>query len=257
MADNNSEVGNFLKELAGEQPESILDKPLDLGTPADEEAEKPAPVKRYELDEDGYPKNRSGRRMRAQDEERANEIQQLNERVKQLSEVDRFKQEVGDDHLKKVEAIFGTDTPEKLAATNLLKEALQGMTERAKAETLREIGQEREVETKAQREADNEVDEMLDNVESDHGLDMSDDNVRSGFITLMEKMSPKYSDGNIKEFADPDAVAEAYMALQKSGGSSRARELASRGMTRSGESQPSNLQQNAIERYMKENGLEW
>lgn len=256
MADNNSEVGNFLKELAGEQPESILDKPLDLGTPADEEAEKPAPVKRYELDEDGYPKNRLGRRMRSQDEERANEIQQLNERVKQLSEVDRFKQEVGDDHLKKVEAIFGTDTPEKLAATNLLKEALQGMTERAKAETLKEIGQEREVETKAQREADNEVDEFLE-MAADEGLDIDNDNVRSGLITLMERMSKKYDDGNIKEFADNEGVIDAYKELQKRGGSSRARELADRSMTRSGESQPSTLPQNAIERYMKENGLEW
>ena len=254
MAD--SEVGNFLKELAGEQPESILDKPLDLGTPADEEAEKPAPVKRYELDEDGYPKNRLGRRMRSQDEERANEIQQLNERVKQLSEVDRFKQEVGDDHLKKVEAIFGTDTPEKLAATNLLKEALQGMTERAKAETLREIGQEREVETKAQREADNEVDEFLE-MAREEGLNVDDDNVDAGLRTLMGRMSSKYPDGNIKEFADPEAVIETYKELQKRGGSSRARELADRSLTRSGESQPSTLPQNAIERYMKENGLEW
>ena len=259
MAD--SEVGNFLKELAGEQPESILDKPLNLGT--DEEPEKETPVRKVELDEDGYPKNRQGRRKREKDEQRDSEIQQLNERVKVLSESEKFKEEVGDDYKKLLEPIFGTagddgkyDPRRELATKNLIA-AFDMMKESSKKEVLSALESRNAEESNAQREADNEVDEMLDNVESDHGLDMSDNNVRSGFITLMEKMSPKYSDGNIKEFADPDAVAEAYMALQKSGGSSRAKELASRGMTRSGESQPSNLQQDAIERYMKENGLEW
>ena len=76
-------------------------------------------------------------------------------------------------------------------------------------------------------------------------------------VTLMERMSKKYDDGNIKEFADSEAVIETYKELQKRGGSTRARELADRSMTRSGESQPSTLPQNAVERYMKENGLEW
>jgi hypothetical protein len=254
MAD--SEVNQFLKELAGEQPESILDKPLDLGEKTDEEPEKETPAKRVELDEDGYLKNRQGRRKRQEDERLRDEISQLNERVRQLSEVDKFKQEFGDDHLKKVEAIFGTDTPEKLAATNLLKEALQGMTEKAKAEALQEIESRGEVETRAQREADSEVDEFLEMAE-DEGLDVSDDSVRSGLITLMERMSKKYDDGNIKEFADNEAVIETYLALQKRGGSNRAKELADRSMTRSGESQPSTLPQNAIERYMEEHGLAW
>ena len=172
-----------------------------------------------------------------------------------MSEVGKFKEEVGDDELKKVEAIFGTDTPEKLAATNILKEALSGLTEKAKRETLQEIQNREGEDTEAQKEADSEVDDFLDRVEEDYDLDMSDENVRKGYITLMEKMSPKYDDGNIKEFADPDAVAETYLALQKRGGSSKARELASRSMTQSGESQPSQLPQNAIDRFMQENGL--
>jgi len=242
-----NEMSEFLKEL-GVPEESVLDKPL---------TEEPAPEKEDESEsEDKVFKNRFARRKEKEAQRLRDEVTQLTERVKVLSEVGRFKEEVGDDDLKKVEAIFGTDTPEKLAATNILKEALSGMTEKAKQETLREIESREGKQTEAQKEADNEVDDILERVEDDYNLDMSDESVRSGYLTLMEKMSPKYDDGNIKEFADPDAVAETYIALQKRQNSSKAKELASRSMTRSGESQPSKLPQNAIDRFMEENGLQ-
>jgi hypothetical protein len=244
------ELNSFLKDL-GVPDESILDKPLD-GT--DEEPEKETPVRKVELDDDGYARNRQGRRKREADQRMRDEVLQLNERVKVLSEVGKFREEVGDDELRKVEAIFGTDTPEKLAATNILKEALSGLTERAKKETLRELDSRQEEELGAQEEADDEVDEFLD-IAEEEGLDTEDDNTRKGLITLMERMSSKYNDGNIKEFADSEAVIETYKELQKRQGSSKARELASRSMTHSGESQSSKLPQNAIERYMEENGL--
>jgi hypothetical protein len=240
-----SEINEFLKDL-GVPGESLLEKPL---------IEVEAPEEEVSVEDEKRLKNRLMRRKEKEAERLRDEVSQLNEVVKRLSEVDKFKAEAGDDPFKKVEAIFGTDTPEKLAATNLLKEALQGVSQKTKSELQEELNQRSEQETEAQKEADSEVDQMLEQVEDDYGLDMSDDNVRKGYITLMEKMSRKYDDGNIKEFADPDAVAETYLELQKRQTSSKARELASRSMTRSGESQPSKLPQNAIDRFMEENGL--
>lgn len=239
------ELNEFLKDL-GAPEESLLDKPL---IPDESEPEKD----NAEIEE--RKKNRYTRRREAEAQRLRDENLQLNERVKVLSEVSKFKEEVGDDDLKKVEAIFGTDTPEKLAATNILKEALAGMSEKAKNSALKELDSRGEQEIEAQKEADEEVDEMLEQVEDEYGLDMSDDSIRNGFLTLMEKMSSKYDDGNIKEFADHDAVAETYLALQKRQGSTKAKELSSRSLTRSGESQPSKLPQNAIDRFMEENGL--
>ena len=241
-----NETSSFLKDL-GVPQESILDKPLNVDDDTPEKEEESEEEERY--------KNRYTRRKEKEAQRLRDEVLQLTERVKVLSEVGKFKEEVGDDELKKVEAIFGTDTPEKLAATNILKEALSGLTEKAKRETLQEIQNREGEDTEAQKEADSEVDDFLDRVEEDYDLDMSDENVRKGYITLMEKMSPKYDDGNIKEFADPDAVAEAFIALQKRGSSSKAKDLANRSMTRSGESQSSKLPQNAIDRFMQENGL--
>lgn len=241
-----AELDEFLKSIKPE--ESIFDKPLDV-TPETEEPEKDIAA------EEEIKKNRYTRRREAEAQRLRDENLQLNERVKVLSELGKFKEEVGDDPLKKIEAIFGTDTPEKLAATNLLKEAISGMSDRAKAEALQEIDSRGEKETEAQKEADDEVDGFLETAE-DEGLDIEDESTRKGLITLMERMSSKYSDGNVKEFADPEAVIETYKELQKRQSSGKARELASRSMQRSGESQPSKLEQTAIERYMSENGLQ-
>jgi len=235
-----SELTDFLKEAGGE---SILNKPLVT----DEAPEKETP-------DEEIKKNRYTRRREAEAQRLRDENIQLNERVKVLSEVGKFREEVGDDPLKKIEAIFGTDTPEKLAATNLLKEAISGMSDRAKAEALQEIDSRGEQESEAQKEADDEVDEFLETAE-DEGLDIDDDNTRKGLITLMERMSSKYNDGNVKEFADPEAVIETYKELQKRQGSSKAKDLASRSMTRGGESQPSQLEQSSVERFMAEHGL--
>jgi len=246
-----SELENFLSDVS--KPESLLDKPLEVTAP------EPEKVEDSEAEKEAKFKNRAYRRLEKKYQEEREAGIAMAERIKVLSEVDKFKADVGEDHLKKVEAIFGTNTPEKLAATNILKEALMGMSEKAKTDVLKEWESRQGNEAQEQKEADNEVDEILERVEDEYGLDMSDEDVRRGFITLMEKMSPKYDDGNIKEYADADAVAETLLEFQKKGTSdnSRAKELASRGISRSGESQPSKLEQSTVERFMKEQGLEW
>jgi hypothetical protein len=238
-----SELTDFLKEAGKE--ESIFDKPLTVEAP---ESKEEAP------DEEQIKKNRYTRRREAEAQRLRDENLQLNERVKVLSELGKFKEEVGDDPLKKVEAIYGTDTAEKLAATNLLKEALADVKRQAKEETMSALGAKEVEETEAQKEADDEVDGFLEAAD-DEGLDIEDENTRKGLLTLMERMSSKYNDGNVKEFADPEAVIETYKELQKRSGSGRAKDLASRSMTRSGESQPSTLEQSVVERFMAENGL--
>jgi hypothetical protein len=219
-----------------------------VSTESEEEPEK-------ETNEEEGRKNRYTRRREAEAQRLRDENIQLNERVKVLSEVGKFKEEVGDsDAYSKLDAILGNNEPGKLAATNILKEVIKDLTEKNKQELRQELDSRSEQESEAQKEADDEVDSFLDTAE-DEGLDIEDENTRKGLITLMERMSSKYNDGNIKEFADPEAVIETYKELQKRSGSSKARELASRSMTRSGESQPSTLPQNAIDRFMTENGL--
>lgn len=241
-----SEQENFLKSLEGEQ-ESILDRNLEIESP---DGKEPEDVEQTEQ----KLKNRRERRMAAQNQQIREENIALNERVKVLSEVGKFREEVGDDSLKEVEAIFGTDTPEKLQATNILKKALSGMSESAVEKALDKIEQQRSGESQALIQEEKNLDTILDSVEDDYGIDMSNDSNRKGFLTLLERLSPKDKNGDIIEYADADTTAEVYLS-RKERSSGRAKDLASRSMTRSGESQPSKLEASSNEKYLKSLGV--
>jgi hypothetical protein len=241
-----SEVEDFLKDTK-QSDESVLDR--DIATEA-------TPEKVEDKVDDEQSKNRAYRRMESKYQREREAGIAMAERIKVLSEVGKFREDVGDDSLKEVEAIFGTDTAEKLAATNILKKALSGMGEKAKQAALEALDSRQTGETKAQREAEDEIDAGIEEAEDETGLDLSEGSAdRQGFLTLVERLAKKDRDGNIVEYPDFATAAEVYQQRKERPSSSRARELASRSMTRSGESQPSKLEQTAQERYLQENGL--
>lgn len=241
-----SEREEFLKDTDGNKGADVFNKPVtDIIPPVTEKTEE---------EKDELRKNRAMRRLEKRFDESEKMNIALSERVKVLSEVGRFQQEVGEDHLKEVEAIFGTDTPEKLKATEILKKALSGMSEKAKSEAIAELEKRQENESETQKEEDKTVDEIEERITDEYGIDMDDESERRGYFSLMFKLSPKDRDGNVKEYADEDAVAEEYLA-RKERVSNRAKEISSRSMTRSGASEPSQLKNSAEERFLKENGI--
>jgi len=239
-----SEQNSFLADLEGDNQDAFKDRG-SLEIPGKEETDAEIEERRI---------NRKNRRLdqRLRDAEILNA--QLNERVKVLSEVGKFKQEVGDDDLKEIDTIYGTDTPEHIAAGNILKKALRSREENAVQKALERIQAERGDDVKAQQEEDRTVDEIEERVEDEYGIDMSNTSDRSNYFALMERMSPKDKDGNVKEYADPDAVAETFLRL-KERASSRRQELSARSMTRSGQSQPSRIEDDAATRFLRENDL--
>lgn len=244
---NDQTQAEFLKDLDIDQ--KVTDDAAETETAEPEgETKETAEATEQQL------KNRRERRLaeKLQTEREANIA--LNERVKVLSEVGRFREESGGDSLKEVEAIFGVDTPEKLAATNILKKALSGMGESAIEKAVERIEAKRAQEAEESRKQEKALDAILESVEEDHGIDMSVDSERKGFLKLLEKVSHKDDDGNITEWADADSVAELYLS-RRDRSNVRAKELSSRSMTRGGAAQPSKLESDATERFLRENGI--
>ena len=239
-----SEQTEFLKDLDIDQKKDVLDAPLD------------DPEKKEETPEDAEMKlkNRRERRLaeKWQAEREANI--DLNARLQTIKESQVLREEPVAEYLKRVEKIYGNATPEAIEATNLLKEALQGVKDSAKQEALAEVEARAGNESEAVKKEEQTIDDMLDEVEDEYDVDMSDSDTRKGFLTLLEKVSPKDQDGNIIEYADASTVYELY-ELGKQKSSNRAKELASRSMTRSGASQPSKLEDDAAVRFLKENGI--
>jgi len=236
------ETNSFLKDLEGDNQDAFKHLgDLELDKPEQENSEE-------EIEEQR--KNRRERRLEKQlQAERENAIA-LAERVKVLSEVGKFKEEVGDDYIKEVRAIFGDEKPENKAASDILEKTLRKIREDAVKEAEDRFSSRQVSESKAVQDEEKNLDAIMEDVEDEYGIDMSNEAVRRGFLNALEKASPKDKDGDIIEFADPDYVAEKFVERRKS--NVRGKEIASRSMTPSGQSNSSGSLDKSLERQMME-----
>lgn len=172
------------------------------------------------------------------------------------TEAERFISEESD-YLKGVERIYGTDSPEAQIATDLLKKALVGMANDAEERAYQRIMSERDRETQEFTAAQTELDNIVDEIEDEYGVTLTAPQEKA-FFTLLERMSPKDRDGNVREYADPHAVYEVFqekLAKRPSPETNRAKDLSSRSMVNSGTSKESNLDNDVTARFLKEQGI--
>jgi len=248
-----NEQEKFLKDLIPDSEQSekndVLEKPLDVSEEAPEKEESEGEFQ---------PKNRRERRLLIQNQRLREEAIATTARLQGIEEAKGTRENTEEaDYLKLVERIYGNVTPEAREATEILKKALQGVHNSAKAEALKEtvetIERERTNETQEVQKEENNLDEMMDELEETHNANFSDESERKGFLSLLEKVSPKDNDGNIIEYADPETVYELYESRKDK--SSKAKDLAGRSMVRSGMSQPSKIEEDATVRFLKDNGI--
>lgn len=236
----------FLKDIEPDEKDSVLDAPLEEAKEVvEEEAAEDVGLKI---------KNRREKRLAQKYQAERESGIALAARLQAITESQKLASDVEADYLKKVERIYGTDSPEAKTATDLLKEALTSLKDSAKKEALEEIESRRTSESQAVKQEEQKLDEILESLEDEHGIDLTEGPDRKGFLTLLEKLSPKDRDGNIIEYADPETTLEVYLS-RKEKAPTRAKELANRSMTRSGSSQPSKLEETTLERFLKENDI--
>jgi len=150
--------------------------------------------------------------------------------------------------------IYGDTTPELREATELLKSALSGVKEEAKREALAEWQSLQAKQQEAVSNAEKRIDSMLEEIEDNRNIDLSEGPHRTGFLKLLEKMSPKDSRGNVIEYADHAAVWDIYESQIKKP-VNPAKEMAARAMTQGGATGQSNLTNEVQDRWARENGL--
>lgn len=261
-----SEQNRFLESLDDDQNRSvdILDQPLmPEGESKPEEGKEgegatgAAEGVDDEKDEDGElkPRNRRERRLvKKLQEERESSIF-LAGKLEARSEAERVVTEESD-YLKAVERIYGTDSPEAVLATDLLKKAIIGARDEAKAQAIAEMRAERAREKEETSAANRELDSFIEDIEDTYDVTLSEPQQR-GFFELLRKMSPKDpTTGQVVAYADPHAVWDVFQdRLKKKGTDTRAKNLASRSMVQSGASKESNLQDDTQTRFLKDNGI--
>lgn len=240
-----TEVDQFAQDT-----KSIVDQPLDLDPVVEENKGT-----EIETQEDDEAVNRRERRLRdkLQAEREANI--DLAARLETISEAQKFRKdsEPGE-YLKAVERLYGTNSPEAQEATEILKTALQGVEERATERALATFREEQRQEEARVSEEGRKLDTFIEEIEDGYNVSFTPE-MRRGYFSLMAKMSPKDADGNLTAYADPDAVYEVFNERRQRKPDTRAKDLASRAMTTSGDSKGSNLQDDATVRALREAGI--
>lgn len=139
-------------------------------------------------------------------------------------------------------AVIGNDTPEKIKTLEALKKALNGADERASAKAIerfqQQISEQEHAKTEADQKAQDELDTYFEEIEETYNVDLSSNSasakqMRAQFIEYVRKIAPKDENGEVAAFPDLVSSFEEFQEKNKRAPATRAKELASRGLTRS------------------------
>lgn len=148
-----------------------------------------------------------------------------------------------DDISEVLERIIGNDTPEKVSAVRDFRKALKGMKDEARDEAL-DYFQKREAQAKElERQADDALEEAFDGIEETYGVDLSSNapqarKTRADFVSFVQRIAPKNANGEVTEYPDLSESFDIFRNLnrtQQAPSNSKAKDIASRGMSRSTE----------------------
>lgn len=254
-----NEVEEFLKDTEVDPLKvDVLDAPLVPEAPKKEETlvegEAEGTNGEDAGDKDGLqPRNRRERRLMAKLQAEKESSMFLAGKLEARTEAAKAVTEEAD-YLKAVERIYGTDSPEALLATDLLKKAIVGARDDAENRAYERVKAERLQESQQYEAAQTELDNIVEEIEDEYGVTLTPAQ-ETAFFKLLEKMSPKDKDGSVREYADPHSVYEVFQEKLKARPvDTRAKDLSSRSMTNSG-SPKSNLQDDVHARFLREQGI--
>lgn len=246
-----SELQQFIDDTT--QPQDIFEQPLN---PEQGGGEQQGDAGYSSEDDETKLRNRRERRLAAKLQQEREAGIEMAARLRAITEAQQLRQDPDADTLQSIERIYGTDSPEAKEATQLLKNALQGVEERATERAIALMREEQQAAKQQVAQAEQEVESILEELEEEYNIDLTtNDTARASYLKLLERMSPKDRDGNITQFADHHAVWDVYQSRQKPPVDNRAKDLSARSMVQSGASKDSTIQEDATARYLRENGI--
>lgn len=170
-----------------------------------------------------------------------------------------FKKDVEDINLPdSFVALVGNDTPEKQKVLKDLSSYFGTLKGEARQEFLAEMKQQEEAKIQADAKAQEDLSNYLDEIEENYGVDLTSNTssakqLRAQFIDHVRKVAPKDENGEVAMFPDMLGAFEDFQEKNKRSPATRAKELASRGMTRSNDTavgMPQGRSWKDVDRYL-------
>ncbi len=135
--------------------------------------------------------------------------------------------------------IIGNDTPEKVHALKLLQKSIDNMEARTKkAEEASAVVDEMRKNQQEEQQSIRYLEDSIERIEENYNVDLTSGSsasrkARNDFLDFLGKISPKDEDGEIRDYADPEESFEIFQSLKKPQVNTQAKDIASRGITRS------------------------
>jgi hypothetical protein len=196
-------------------------------------------------------KNRRERRREDREKSKDDMLVALNDRIIELSKPKNSDKEFKPSSEVPSEwiALYG-DTPEARKAWDVNLVLLNRAKQEAKEEAISEFKNEQESAAKEQKKFESFIDNSLEDLEDDFGVDLTSDapaarKARREFLEMIQDLSPKDDAGTIIGYADFEKTFKLYQDSRKQDKNSstdKRKELAARSMTK-GSNSPS-LDQN-------------
>lgn len=210
-------------------------------------------------DEDKGKGERWERRLRKKYQDERESNIQLAAKLEAVTEAQKFARESGTKEVDTSLLTLYGDNDAGRQAARITQDLLNKTKEEARQEAFEMLQSQQADAQKEVAKQQQNLDGMLEDVEDEFSVDLTSNSpaarkARQGFYAALEKMSPKDSDGMVKDYADALAVWEYYQSTQKQD-NTRAKDLGDRSMVKSGASGESKLEQTAIERYLAETGI--
>lgn len=238
MANERDAVSNFLNEVMEPQDIFTEEKPEEI---VEEREEKPI---RFDKD----PK-----------------VQKYIEKQVEKALKDRpsaeqsFKKDLEEDIKlpKSLINLIGNDTPEKQQALKDFADTLQSLKGEARQEFLNDMKDQETKKNEADTKAQEELDNYFEEIEETYDVDLTSNSssakqLKTQFVEYIRKIAPKDASGEVSAFPDLIASFEEFQEKGKRPSNNRAKELASRGMTRSSDTTtgiPQGKSWKDVERY--------
>lgn len=251
MDEDRSEMEKFLEQIPNEH------------TPFEQLFEEAKSETLPEKDETGdeVPESVKNRRHRRLEQQLQRERE---EKIQLKAELDaRAKYETRPDHSQSIDnryiEMYGDTEEGRRAAkihASLIEDSQKQAEDRAYARFQQEV-----TATKAEEQRQIQLlDDVAVRLEDEHGIDLTSNapaarKANRDYFSLLEKMSPKDSQGNVSEFADFEAVFEIFQTQRAKPENTRQKDIADRSMVKSGPVSLAKVETDESEAWLRRNGI--
>lgn len=231
MPPERNEVDKFFEGLPQEENQPVADIFGETQGPVAQTAETPA-------EGDEPRKNRRHRRLEQQLEKEREARIAAEARAAGYADARQESQESNSQIDERLLRMYGADGME---AAKLHSDLLNDYATKAEERAMQRFEAQQQQSRQEEAQATEFIDAELEAIEDEYGVDVTSDapaarKARREFLTLVEKLSPKDSEGKVTDFADFDEAWEVFQSTQKKPDttSDRAKEIAGRTMENSG-----------------------